>query len=365
MTRLAAILIAICVALLSPAAFAQDDDKGGEQQATQNDVVIASRSVVRVALIGNDPQRGQIFLGHGSGVMVADGYVVTNHHVVEPMLQDGRITAFIVPSEGEQGFQGQVVTTDPRADLALITTRRGVVQPLSVFTGTPEATARVAAIGYPGNVDLAENLSVDDRVRPLAAVRTFGQLSGGRSRRDVDTLLHTAAMARGNSGGPLIDECGRVIGINSFGALAQQNDAEFGFAISARELVPFLQNADIQPEITTEGCVPLDERQRQAQEAAERERDESIQEVAERREMYLAAAVAMMVIGALLIGGGIVAMIYRSRLRTKSLLGWLGLVIGPILMIAAVYVFLNRPSLSDLEEAQENARLPVNEFRQG
>ncbi|NNC72303.1 MAG: trypsin-like peptidase domain-containing protein [Sphingomonadaceae bacterium] len=336
-------------------AFAQDGDdasKGGdEEQAQQNDVVNASRSVVRVVMIGNDPERGQFFLGHGSGAVVADGYVVTNHHVVAEMMNDPRITILIVPSEGEAGFPGQVVTSDPRADLALITTRRGVIRPLPIFTGNPGAAARVAALGYPGNVDLAENLSVDDRVRPLPAVRTFGQLSSGRSRRDVDTLLHTAAIARGNSGGPLVDECGRIIGVNSFGAITEGVDAEFGFAISARELVPFLQNADIRPDIITDSCVPLDERERQAQQAEDRERDQTIQQVAERREIFLAVAVAMMVVGALLIGGGIVALIYRRKLRTGALLGWLGIIIGPVLMAGSVYVFLSRPSLADLEEA--------------
>lgn len=362
MPKWISLLVLLAALIVAGPVGAQSDNKDGdEQQAQQNDVVNASRSVVRVAIIGNDPERGQFFLGHGSGAMIADGYVVTNHHVIAPLLQDSRISIFIVPSEGEQGFQGQLVTSDPRADLALITTRRGVVRPLPIFTGNPGAAARVAALGYPGNVDLAENLSVDDRVRPLPAVRTFGQLSGGRSRRDLDTLLHTAAIARGNSGGPLVDECGRIIGVNSFGAITEGVDAEFGFAVAASELVPFLRNADIQPEVTTEGCIPLDERERQAAEAAadaeEAERDQTIQEVAERRELFLAVAVALMVVGALLIGGGIVALIYRRKLRTGALLGWLGIVLGPLLMAGAVYVFLSRPSLADLEAAQEDASL--------
>src|SRR3546814_16842826 len=54
-----------------------------------------------------------------------------------------------------------------------------------------------------------------------------------------------APMASGNSGGPLVDACGRVVGINSFGSLSDGNDAEFGFAISNREIASFLRQAGV------------------------------------------------------------------------------------------------------------------------
>ncbi|MEQ9661008.1 MAG: trypsin-like peptidase domain-containing protein [Parasphingopyxis sp.] len=355
MRRLIASILMALMVLAGGTAIAQSDDgKGAQEQAQQNDVVRASRSVVRVALIGTDSNGNAFFLGHGSGVVIADGYVLTNHHVIEPLQNMGGTMIMIVPSEGDEGFQGQVVDSDPRADLALITTRRGVVRPLPIFTGTPEPTARVAALGYPGNVDLAENLSVDDRVTPLAAVRTFGQLSGGRSRRDVDTLLHTAAIARGNSGGPLVDECGRVIGITSFGAITEGVDAEFGFAVSAREIIPFLRNESITPATTTDSCVPLAERERQAQEAEAEEQSLANRRLAESRQMYLVASVAMLVIGALLIGIGIVAFIYRARLKTKSIPGFVCMGLGLLLMIGSVVVFMQTPSLEDVADAEES-----------
>ncbi|WP_299326991.1 serine protease [Parasphingopyxis sp.] len=347
-----AVLLALAVLPISASA-----QKGEEQTATENDVVIAARSVVRVALIGNDDKRGQYLLGHGSGVAVAPGLIVTNAHVVAPLRESPSIEISIVPSSGEQRYPGTLLASDSRADLALIRMQEGVIDPLPVFTGRPPDTGRVAAIGYPGSVDLAENLSASERVRPIPAVRTFGQLSGGRSRRDVDTLLHTAAMARGNSGGPLVDECGRIIGINSFGALAEQNDAEFGFAISARELIPFLQRAEVRPEITTEGCIPLPERVRQ--EAAERARadelarDRETLALYEARELGLAIAVAMLVIGAALFAGGIVAMFFRGRWQRGSLVGSLAIGVGIALIAGSIYVFFNRPSLDRLFDDPE------------
>lgn len=73
-------LLVLLAALSIPAI----GEKVDEQTATQNDVVIAARSVVRVAFIGNDSKLGEYLLGHGSGVAVAPGLIVTNAHVVAP-----------------------------------------------------------------------------------------------------------------------------------------------------------------------------------------------------------------------------------------------------------------------------------------
>ena len=342
------------LALLPIAASAQ---KGDEQASTPNDVVVAAQSVVRVALIATHPKQGEYLLGHGSGVAVAPGLIVTNAHVVAPLRESPNIAISIVPSSGDERYPGNLLSSDTRADLALIRMEEGIVEPLTIFTGRPSDTGRVAAIGYPGSVDLAENLSASERVRPIAPVRTFGQLSSGRSRRDVDTLLHTAAMARGNSGGPLVDECGRVVGINSFGALAEQNDAEFGFAISAREIIPFLQRAEVRPEITTDGCVPSPERaRRNAAEqirAEDRARERQRQALYEARELGLATAVALIVIGSMLFAGGVIAMFFRGRWQRGSLVGSLCIGLGIALMAGSVYVFFDRPSLTSLYDEPE------------
>jgi S1-C subfamily serine protease len=332
--RLAGLILALLM-LLPVTASAQ---KGEDGEPAQSQVVVAAQSVVRVALIANDPKQGEYLLGHGSGVAVAPRMIVTNAHVVGPLRESPNIAISIVPSSGSRRYPGELVASDTRADLALIRMQGGEITPLTIFTGSPDETARVAAIGYPGSVDLAENLSATDRVSPIPAVRTFGQISGGRSRRDVDTLLHTAAMARGNSGGPLVDECGRVI------------DAEFGFAISAREIIPFLRANSVQPQITTERCVPAT--QRALQSAAEQNREAFIEAERERqrlyeaRELQLALAVALIVIGALLLAGGVVAMLYKNKWRRGALVGTVSIGVGIGLMAASVYVFVNRPSLA-------------------
>ncbi|MBC7985379.1 MAG: trypsin-like peptidase domain-containing protein, partial [Sphingomonadaceae bacterium] len=226
-----------------------------------SDITAAARSVVRIALVETHDGE-QYLLGHASGVAVAPNLIVTNAHVVAPLEMADDIGMMIVPAEGSRRYVGRLVAVDPRADLALIRLESGAIPPATIYTGPLDENARVAAIGYPGSVDLAENLSARDRVTPMDAVRTFGQISGGRSRRDVQTLLHTAAMAQGNSGGPLVDACGRIVGVNSFGSISSGSDAEFAFAIAARELVPFLRANGVRPRTIGLACESMAERDR-------------------------------------------------------------------------------------------------------
>src|SRR3546814_9822049 len=56
-------------------------------------------------------------------------------------------------------------------------------------------------------------------------------------------LVPTAKISRGNSGGPLVDQCGRIVGINSAITRADDGDSPFAFAISVSEIARFLADA--------------------------------------------------------------------------------------------------------------------------
>ena len=209
-------------------------------RADPEDIAAASGSVVRVGVFpaaGSDTP-----IGHGSGIFVTPDKVLTNAHVVSEEEYDGAIRVVIVPSDGGEAIAAEVMDRSPRNDLALIALNDGKrLTPATFFSGPVGDGADVFAIGYPGGVDIAQGLNMADVLRPQTPVKTRGNISGGRSAKDFETLLHTAAIGGGNSGGPLVDGCGRVLGVNSFGSLSDGSDAEFFFAVAQREAAAFLR----------------------------------------------------------------------------------------------------------------------------
>jgi serine protease Do len=213
-------------------------------QADSADIAAASRSVVRVVVFSEADNSYPI--GHGSGVVVAPDMILTNAHVVDEDDYETRITLTIVPSEGSKTYDAEVIDRSPGNDLALIKLRNGArLTPLAFYAGSVEDGSDVFAIGYPGGVDAAQGLGADDMLRPQVPVKTKGNVSGGRSAKEFETLLHTAAIGAGNSGGPLVDACGRVLGINSFGTTSNSGDAEFFFAVTDREVRKFLARNNV------------------------------------------------------------------------------------------------------------------------
>ena len=239
--------------------------------ADPSDIAAASRSVVRVVVFSEaDPG---FPIGHGSGVVVAPDMILTNAHVVDEDAFETRITISIVPSEGGKTYDAEVIDRSPGNDLALIKLRNGArLTPGAFFAGSVEDGSDVFAIGYPGGVDIAQGLNMQDMLRPQVPVKTKGTVSGGRSSKDFETLLHTAAIGSGNSGGPLVDACGRVIGINSFGTISSGGDAEFFFAIANREVRNFLARNKVMARSVDSPCLSRAELSRAEAERAAAEK---------------------------------------------------------------------------------------------
>ena len=227
-------------------------------RADPGDIDAAARGVVRVVIVGKDSD-GVFPVSHGSGFAVGATRVVTNAHVVTDAAKDDNLRVAIVPPEGGGAVFGRIMAINARNDLALIAiedsgSRPLRLPPLALAGGGPQDSGEVFAVGYPMNVDRAQGLSIDDIFTAQPPVKSRGFLSGFRPSRQFDTVLHTAPIARGNSGGPLLDACGRVLGVNSFGAEADSADGEFYFAVSARELAPFLRQNGVTPRINDTPC---------------------------------------------------------------------------------------------------------------
>ena len=240
-------------------------------RADQADIDAASRGVVRIVIIEDDGT--QLYpISHGTGFAVTPEMIVTNAHVVAEAQGDRNLSIGIVPSDGGAAIYGKLVAYSPRNDLALVATTAPMhLPPLTIASNPDDSSGAVTAVGYPVNVDRAQGLNMQDLFNATPPVQSHGFLSGHRPSREFDTLLHTAPIGRGNSGGPLLDNCGRVIGVNSFGAESEGTDSEFYFAVSTRELLPFLRAHDVSAQLNGLPCKSLAELDEAERVRAERE----------------------------------------------------------------------------------------------
>ena len=272
-TRIAALLALLAPLLASVPAHAEPAD-----------IDAAARGVVRVVIVGE--RDGELFpISHGTGFAVTGDTVVTNAHVVRDALRDEGMQIGIVPTGGGEAVYGRIIAVLARNDLALIRITGDLrLPPLALAGGMPPDSGEVTSVGYPMNVDRAQGLDISDIFRSQPPVKSRGFISGARPSRQFDTILHTAPIARGNSGGPLLDLCGRVVGVNSFGADNDGGDAEFFFAVSNRELVPFLRANDVEPRINTSTCRSMADLDEAERERLEREQMAARADLAERAE---------------------------------------------------------------------------------
>lgn len=329
------------------------------------DIDAAARSVVRVVVLAPDETGSREALGMGSGVAISPTRIITNAHVVEAAVERGGFVG-IVPSEGGKRYVGEVVAYSAALDLAIVALKSGSITPATFFSGAMPDGAAVAALGYPYGVDRAMASGVDDVIRPQSPVKTLGNVGGRRRNERFDTILHDAAIGRGNSGGPLVDGCGRIVGINSFLSISEGIDSTFAFAISASEVASFLVTSKIKVSLSDAPCVSQDavaareaamaradedtavlEARRTERDAAKAAvekaglRDDIIGE----RENAMAGAALLLAIAVLAIGGGGMALASK-----KSVFGWTGIALGSALVVGAALTFLTRPKLSDVED---------------
>ena len=193
----------------------------------------------------------------GSGMVVGPGLVLTNRHVVagsvgrdlvvmastqaHPLL--GRVKALSAEPIGNAGDYYS-------DDFALVTVSGPLSAPPLAMASAVQPLDPVVAAGFPTNV-----ISADKQFQDLQAGRAVGMPGVVLSRGDVravenqgsqtPVLAHTAEISEGNSGGPLVNACGQLVGINTFGIRMPGATRTSNFAIGNGAIDRFLKSQNV------------------------------------------------------------------------------------------------------------------------
>lgn len=208
-------------------------------------------------------------IGSGSGFFITPDTILTNAHVVEKALP-GKI--YVTSKALGQVLKGDVVaeTQAPNggemgagmADFALIRLPEAPAraQPLA-FSDKADKLADVVAAGYPSAVIQHEEAVRDLQQGKLSGapelVLTRGSISSVQRLPNGLTILpHSADISGGNSGGPLVDACGSVLGINTFVTASGRFVDRTKYALRSDSILQWLQQR-VQVQTHAEECHPL------------------------------------------------------------------------------------------------------------
>lgn len=177
-----------------------------------------------------------VFIATGSGVVVsADGEILTNNHVIAGTCSPLSPALSVRLANGGE-VKATLIATDPVGDLALLrlAERHPPLMPAVFATELPGPGSVVVAVGNPFALG-----DLDDRPSISRGVLSTGRVARGAY---PDCLQHDAPVNPGNSGGPLFDPEGALLGIN--GAIRSRSgfriNSGIGLAISAPQLARFL-----------------------------------------------------------------------------------------------------------------------------
>lgn len=172
---------------------------------------------------GGQGRGGQMPVSSGSGVIIsADGYIVTNNHVVEGA------TKIDISLDNNKRYEAVVVGTDPTTDLALLKIEANGL-PFVKFGDSDNTKIGewVLAVGNPFNLNSTVTAGIIS-----AKARNIGILRGVENNLQIESFLQTDAVVNpGNSGGALVNLAGELIGINTAIATSTGTFTGYSFAV--------------------------------------------------------------------------------------------------------------------------------------
>ena len=221
---------------------------------------LLTQAVVLIIAPAAGPDGG---VSTGTGFFVAPDLIVTNRHVIE-----GANPAEIVVTSRKlaRTTPARIVAQSPNSeigslDVALLRVEAAPgIQPLS-FSPTVAPLDQVIAAGFPGLLleadEAFDRLRHGDTAAVPEVILTDGRVNAIQSAASgLKIIPHSAAVSGGNSGGPLTDACGRVVGVNTFITANRQQVVHANYAQKADGVVAFLKENGVAVTELTAPCVP-------------------------------------------------------------------------------------------------------------
>jgi S1-C subfamily serine protease len=172
------------------------------------------------------PEESQV-VGNGSGFVVWEGYVLTNYHVVEG------VDSVVLQDPGNPGGEplpGKVAATSPPLDLAIVQCNALLAEPAPLNEAAPARGMEVLALGFPVMNVVGKGLKA-----------TRGIVTGLPSNDTGNLMVLDVQVNPGNSGGPLCDKSGRVMGVVAAKTFTERFVQGYGLAIPMQNALPFIK----------------------------------------------------------------------------------------------------------------------------
>ena len=282
---------AICCCMLSSCDDEESTTSTSETDSNAFSASEAEKGVVRI-IVAQKSARG-VGYGSGSGFYIGNDHIITNHHVIAKASAGKLVVARRIDQNTIEIHNANVIWKDHELDIAILKAP-GITCEVQTLSEAPiEKGSRAFAIGYPTSADASRRsgsgkmgkIEVDfvnlvyssrrgvinnaDRglVQFLDATVSSGEIRKVLTRKwkptyktELEVLDHDVNIGHGNSGGPLFDECGRIIGINTQGldagtikGLSLADNVKNSSRIT--ELITVLKSQSISATVTSEPCV--------------------------------------------------------------------------------------------------------------
>ncbi|MFC7675010.1 acid resistance serine protease MarP [Mycolicibacterium sp. GCM10028919] len=206
--------------------------------ALATDQVVAATRPSVLKIRGVAPSCQKVL--EGSGFVVAPNRVMSNAHVVA-----GSETV-TVEVDG-QSYDASVVSYDPNADISILDVPNLPSAPLEFHMAEADSGTDSVVLGYPGGGDFT---ATPARIREIIQLNGPDIYHTTTVTREVYTIRGT--VRQGNSGGPLIDREGRVLGV-VFGAAV--DDVDTGFVLTANEVAKQMAKVGSSERVATGTCI--------------------------------------------------------------------------------------------------------------